>query len=149
MQPAALVVRPIDVPALRKNRVPRLLCSAALLVLSGCASEERAGAAASTASTVESSHSRTPTPSVSLAASLARACGTRGQATVPVNASLLIPHAQCDLSGVTITIEGGGGAVVPDKAGYSVTAADVGPDNSILTLAVAPVSSDLTITVSP
>jgi len=85
----------------------------------------------------------------SLPTLLAQACGTRGKATVAVTTSLVIEHVKCDLSGVTISIDGGGGAVVPDTPGQSVAALDVGPHNEGLVLAVDGVSRDLTITVTP
>jgi hypothetical protein len=45
------------------------------------------------------------------------ACGHPGAAVTVTKLPVTIPHAVCDLTGVTITVPGRGGMVVPDSSG--------------------------------
>jgi len=99
-------------------------------------------AAASTAACSSPAQTRASVP-----AAFRHACGHPGAKVTVTHLPVTIKHSACDLTGVSITVRGGEGAVVPESGGVGahwdgIDSADTGS----LTISVADGTRDVTIT---
>jgi hypothetical protein len=75
------------------------------------------------------------------------ACGHPGAKVRVTHLPVTIKHSACDLTGVSITVRGGEGAVVPESGGVGATWDGIdSADTGSLTITVAGHTRDVTIT---